>query len=124
MLLFIIGMFNLNDKNDKYIFQNVLLYKIIEENDNKNKNKYKVVEIQPKTNSIIKYSDSCGQATIYYDIDNINYDEAFYMSNTDMLKISWLCKRNDEHIRTHNFIFETYHLNNVIYYDRMSSIQV
>ena len=84
-------MFNLNDKNDKYIFQNVLLYKIIEENDNKNRNKYKVVEFQPKTNSIIKYSDSCGQATIYYDIDYINYDEAFYMSNTDMLKISWLC---------------------------------
>lgn len=64
-------MFNLNDKNDIYIFQNVLLYKIIEENNNKFRNKFKVVEMQPKTKNIIKHSDTCGKATIHYDIDNI-----------------------------------------------------
>ena len=117
-------MFNPNDKKYIYIFQNELLYKIIEENNNINKNKFKVVEIQPKTKDIIKLSETCGKATIYYDIDNINYSDVFNMSNNEMLKISWLCKRDDAHIRENNFIFETYHLNNVVYYDRMSSINV
>ena len=50
------------------------------------------------------------------------YSEASYMSNNEMLKISLLCERNDEHIKGNKFIFETYHLNNVICYDRMRSV--
>ena len=78
-------MFTFNYEKLIYFFVNEQLYKIIEikesKNSNENRNKFKIVEILPKTIENTQTSNTSGICTICYDMDNINYKDAFYISN-------------------------------------------
>ena len=117
-------MFTFNHEKLIYFFVNEQLYKIIEKNDNKNKNKFKIVEIYPKTIENKLTSHSSGISTIYYDMDNIIYEDAFYISNKQMGEISWLKKREEVHIRKNKFIFETYKVYDTIFYNKISCAEI
>ena len=104
----------------KYFFINEQLYKIIE----KKKLKTKIVKILSKIIENTQISDSSGICKIYYDINNINYENAFYISNKNINKIDWLQKRNELYLKNNNiFVFETYTLYDKIFYNKISCIK-
>ena len=109
-----------------YFFINEQLYKIIEKKENKNKsrNMFKIVEILPKLIENTNVSNKSGICKIYYDMDNINYKNAFYMSNKKMNRINWLQKRDELYLRNNKFIFETYKLYDRIFYNKISCVKI
>ena len=100
----------------KYFFINEQLYKIIE----KKKMKTKIIKILPK---IIENTQTSGICNIYYDIDNIDYKDAFYISNKNMNGINWLDKRDELYLKNNKFVFETYKLYDKIFYNKISCIK-
>ena len=121
-------MFTFNYEKLIYFFVNEQLYKIIEikesKNNNENRNKFKIVEILPKTIENTQTSETSGICKIYYDMDNINYNNAFYISNKKMKGINWLQKREELHLRNNQFIFETYKLYDRIFFNKIRCIQI
>ena len=121
-------MFTFNYEKLIYFFVNEQLYKIIDikesKNNNENRNKFKIVEILPKTIENTQTSETSGICKIYYDMDNINYNNAFYISNKKMKGINWLQKREELHLRNNQFIFETYKLYDRIFFNKIRCIQI
>ena len=104
----------------KYFFINEQLYKIIE----KKKMKTKIVKILSKIIENTQISNSSGICKIYYDINNINYEDAFYISNKNINEIDWLQKRNELYLKNNNiFVFETYKLYDKIFYNKIRCIK-
>ena len=104
----------------KYFFINEQLYKIIE----KQKMKTKIVKIMSNIIENTKLSNTSGICKIYYDINNINYENAFYISNKNINEIDWLQKRNELYLKNNNiFVFETYTLYDKIFYNKISCIK-
>ena len=101
-------------------FINEQLYKIIE----KKKIKTKIVEILPKLIENTNVLNKSGICKIYYDIDNINYNDAFYISNKKMDGINWLQKRDELYLKNNKFVFETYKLYDKIFYNKINCIQI
>ena len=116
-ILFIINTFKLDEL--KYFFINEQLYKIIE----KKKIKTKIVEILPKLIENTNVLNKSGICKIYYDIDNIDYKDAFYISNKNMNGINWLDKRDELYLKNNKFVFETYKLYDKIFYNKISCIK-
>ena len=121
-------MFTFNYEKLIYFFVNEQLYKIIDikesKNNNENRNKFKIVEILPKTIENTQTSETSGICKIYYDMDYINYNNAFYISNKKMKGINWLQKREELHLRNNQFIFETYKLYDRIFFNKIRCIQI
>ena len=112
-------MFTFKLDEPKCFFINEQLYKIIE----KKKIKTKIVKILPKLFENTQTSNTSGICKIYYDIDNINYKDAFYISNKNMDGINWLQKRDELYLKNNKFVFETYKLYNKILYNKISCIK-
>ena len=104
----------------KYFFINEQLYKIIE----KKKMKTKIVKILSKIIENTQLSYSSGICKIYYDIDNIDYKDAFYISYKNINGINWLQMRDELYLKNNNkFVFETYKLYDKIFYNKISCIK-
>ena len=104
----------------KYFFINEQLYKIIE----KQKMKTKIVKIMSNIIENTKLSNTSGICKIYYDINNINYENAFYISNKNINEIDWLQKRNELYLINNNiFVFETYKIYDKMFYNKISCIK-
>ena len=86
--------------------------------------KTKIVKILSKIIENTQLSYSSGICKIYYDIDNIDYKDAFYISNKNINGINWLQMRDELYLKNNNkFVFETYKLYDKIFYNKISCIK-
>lgn len=101
-----------------YIFESEILYKIC--NKCYLPNHYKLVEIKPKIINNVIMNDKESIQYIYYDIDDFDIDEHFYISDEIILNKHWIFLRDETSIRNNIYIYKTTRLDNdIINYDKI-----